>query len=608
MVKKSIFFVLVSLLLTVGCVHAATVAEIKEITYDLTLDSYSLVNVVKNGDYIYGADSANGLRIFELQNDTLKDITPSDNEIYAGTFSPYYWTDLLTIDDNYLYAAFYTAGNSEGAVQGIRKYDLSNPAVPQLTDYVKVVSPYIYGLCVYDDLVLAAGPSEFLIYDKELTNCIKRSGLSMPSVIDGREIYADNGVLYYSCATTVAEGRERIVEVYDISAACESIKINGKFSDVSHDLKHLSTLNISNAIGTDENISVLHSIDVYDERLYVVGERGIAILDNKDKEKISLLSYYDRADLPGIDASSSYLRAFDIEKGVGYLSWYGGLISYKLDSAELKEHHASSVSTGDTRHTFISGNEICRATRIETQPIEICIFPDCHNGIDAINGISFEFEENCVRSKYTGCISGEGKWLIVALYKNNRFIDCKVTPVNLNATIHETTLESEWLSLADVDEEEVSQYKIKAYIWKYNLCPLSRERVIESDCIKIFEYTENALPGNAIGIHGGGFCEGASVILESIETANGIQELNREIDVLTVSESYISALLPKDIPEGIYNLRVRNGIFADDEIICINTPDAWQVMNTAGTEISPGFEFAVYGNGLDFTSGMQYNT
>ncbi len=193
----------------------------------------------------------------------------------------------------------------------------------------------------------------------------------------------------------------------------------------------------------------------------------------------------------------------------------------------------------------------------------------------------------------------EQKFLILALYEDERLADVSFKEFYESELIDEGVELSNTMFPDALNPETPEKYKIKAFAFGENFNPLGISKDLTADNLHVFEYTQNAMPGNAVGIHGSGFGSGSVVILESIETSGKTIECNRKLDVLTISDTYIGMQMPDQLEEGIYNIRVKNGVFKS-ELIRINLPDGWQVMDTAGTEISPGYQFAIYGNNLDF--------
>lgn len=221
------------------------------------------------------------------------------------------------------------------------------------------------------------------------------------------------------------------------------------------------------------------------------------------------------------------------------------------------------------------------------------------------NGEAIEtFTGEALYAEYTGRFSVDERLVLtVAMYECETLAEVQLKTYAAEELEDGESVLSDTLVPAVLDTSFPGKYKVKAFAFDEDFRPLCNAAAITAENLHVFEYTENAMPGNAIGIHGGGFNAGSTVLLESIETAQGTVTCNQALEVLTVSESYIGTQLPANLDEGIYNIRVKNGTF-QSALLRINAPDAWQVMNTAGVDLSPGYTFALYGNNLDFEGAV----
>lgn len=332
--KKIISVLLSAMMLASAAIHvnAAYVANRSERVVtagDTGIGTYSIWDVCANGDYVYAVDETNGLRVFQWDGETLKDITPADS-MYQGTVDRDRG-NLLWIEGDFLYAAFASDGGTSLASSGVRKYDISNPAAPVLLrgrDW----TDNTYDICADESLVMSAEFDRFRIYDAALASSIQsnRTLGGRPDTVFERgtavALVGDYAFVGYRAGSETPS-----IDIYgNMTKLREHVKNSEDLAAAANDVTYIGTIHDPDTKLGSENII---NMTIEGNYLYVTGKNAAEIYDISDIYDVKLVRSYSKEELPGKDAyrPGEKLKDGFVQDGVWYISYYHGVNIYNID-------------------------------------------------------------------------------------------------------------------------------------------------------------------------------------------------------------------------------------------------------------------------------------
>lgn len=260
---------------------------------------YAIWDVEVYGNYVYGADAALGLRVFEIGADgQLRDVTP-DDAAYQGAMNADA-RNQLSIADGLLYAAF--SGTAGEYPQGIRVYDLTaTPAAPQCI-HSNNWKGTVKSILADGSLVFAGTTGGFRIYNQQLTSSANstvdfggRAG--QPALGRNSEWAVWGDYVFYSHRPDASDGFDDYarVDIYDISRLRETAAQEPSYVDAK-DARYITTL-----LGKTEYLGQgqIYSMEINGNYLYIGGQTGIEVYDvsGLPEGSVEFVQGYSKADL-----------------------------------------------------------------------------------------------------------------------------------------------------------------------------------------------------------------------------------------------------------------------------------------------------------------------